>query len=40
MRKTVNYLRGWSQLTVTGDFPERMLNLCAQKRVPFWRWSG
>lgn len=36
MRKTVNYLRGWSQLTVTGDFPERMLNLCAQKRVPFW----
>ena len=36
MKRAVNYLRGWTQLRVTGDFPERMLNLCAQRRVPFW----
>ena len=36
MSKTVNFLRGWTALTVTGLFPERMLNLCAQQRVPFW----
>ena len=36
MRRLVNFLRGWTQLTVTGVFPERMLNLCGQRRVPFW----
>ena len=36
MRRLVNFLRGWVRLTVTGVFPERMLNLCAQRRVPFW----
>lgn len=36
MRKLVNFLRGWTQLTVTGVFPERMLNLCGQRRIPFW----
>ena len=36
MSRAVNFLRGWSALTVTGVFPERMLNLCAQRRVPFW----
>lgn len=36
MSRTVNFLRGWTALTVTGVFPERMLNLCAQQRVPFW----
>lgn len=32
----VNLLRGSVALEVTGDFPERFLNLCAQRGVSFW----
>lgn len=37
MNKLFNLLRGYVELTVTGAFPERMLNLCAQNRLRFWR---
>lgn len=33
----VNLLRGSVALEVTGPFPERFLNLCAQGAVAFWR---
>lgn len=32
----VNLLRGSARLEVTGDFPERFLNLCAQRGTAFW----
>ncbi len=32
----VNLLRGSVRLEVTGAFPERFLNLCAQRGVAFW----
>lgn len=35
-RQIINLIRGSVRLTVLGDFPERFLNLCAQKRVAFW----
>lgn len=35
-RQIVNFVRGSVRLTVTGDFPERFLNLCAQEGVHFW----
>lgn len=37
MKKLINLLRGYAQVRVSGAFPERLLNLCAQRRVPFWR---
>ena len=37
MKKLINLLRGYGEVRVTGAFPERLLNLCAQRRVPFWR---
>lgn len=37
MKKLINLLRGYVEWRVTGAFPERMLNLCAQHRLPFWR---
>ncbi|MCI8478354.1 MAG: sporulation protein YqfD [Oscillospiraceae bacterium] len=42
MQKLINFLRGSIRLEVTGAFPERFLNLCAQHRVPFWgvEWLG
>ena len=36
MKRLMNYLRGVAELTVTGPFPERLLNLCAQNGVEFW----
>ena len=36
MKGLINYLRGTVELTVTGPFPERLINLCAQHRIPFW----
>lgn len=36
MKRLVNYLRGIIRLSVTGPFPERVVNLCAQNRVDFW----
>lgn len=35
-RQIINLMRGSVRLTVLGDFPERFLNLCAQRRVAFW----
>ena len=37
MKKLINLLRGYVEWRITGPFPERMLNLCAQERLPFWR---
>lgn len=37
MKKLINLLRGYVEWQVTGAFPERMLNLCAQNRLQFWR---
>lgn len=37
MSRVVNLLRGSVALEVTGPFPERFLNLCAQAAVAFWR---
>ena len=36
MQNWINYLRGNFWIEVTGAFPERFLNLCAQGGVAFW----
>lgn len=36
MRKLMNYLRGMVILKLTGPFPERLINLCAQEGIDFW----
>lgn len=36
VRNVVNLLRGSVRLEVTGAFPERFLNLCAQRGTAFW----
>ena len=36
MQKLINFLRGSVRLEVTGAFPERFLNLCAQAGIGFW----
>lgn len=36
MRRIMNVLRGTVRVTVSGLFPERVINLCAQNRVEFW----
>lgn len=36
VRQIINLARGSVRLTVSGDFPERFLNLCAQKGIAFW----
>ena len=40
MKKFFNLLLGFVELEALGAFPERLLNLCAQNRLPFWhlRW--
>lgn len=37
MRKLINWLLGYVEARAEGAFPERLLNLCAQNRVAFWR---
>ncbi|OUN24850.1 sporulation protein YqfD [Pseudoflavonifractor sp. An85] len=37
MKKWLNLLLGYAVIQVTGAFPERFLNLCAQNRCAFWR---
>ena len=37
MKKLFNLLLGFVELEAVGAFPERLLNLCAQNRLPFWR---
>lgn len=36
MQGLVNYARGWVRLVACGPFPERLLNLCAQRGMTFW----
>lgn len=36
MKRLMNYLQGMVTVTVSGPFPERLVNLCAQQRVDFW----
>ena len=36
MQSLVNFARGWVRLVVCGAFPERLLNLCAQRDLTFW----
>ncbi|MCC8120530.1 MAG: sporulation protein YqfD, partial [Oscillospiraceae bacterium] len=36
MLRWTNFLQGNILLKVTGAFPERFLNLCAQERIQFW----
>ena len=36
MRKLMNFLRGMVILRLTGPFPERLINLCAQAGIDFW----
>ncbi len=36
MQKWINFLRGSLRVEVTGAFPERFVNLCAQHGVAFW----
>lgn len=36
MKGLINYLGGTVRVSVTGPFPERVVNLCAQNRVEFW----
>jgi similar to stage IV sporulation protein len=40
MQGFVNLLRGSVCIRVMGRFPERFLNLCAQRGVAFGAWSG
>ena len=37
MKWFINLLRGYVELRATGAFPERLLNLCAQNRLQFWK---
>lgn len=36
MQRIINFFRGSVRLEVTGPFPERFLNLCAQDYLSFW----
>ena len=36
MKRLMNFLQGMMTLTITGPFPERLINLCAQEEVSFW----
>ena len=37
MKKLINLMRGYVEIEAVGAFPERLLNLCAQNRLQFWR---
>lgn len=36
MKRLINWLLGYAEVRAEGAFPERLLNLCAQERLPFW----
>lgn len=36
MKRVINFLRGSVEVEASGPFPERFLNLCAQRGVSFW----
>lgn len=42
MKRLLNWLLGYAEVRAEGAFPERLLNLCAQHRLPFWgvAWQG
>ena len=42
MKRLINWILGYVTVTAEGAFPERLLNLCAQHRLPFWGlvWQG
>lgn len=37
MKRLMNFLRGMVVLRAEGAFPERLMNLCAQEGIEFWR---
>lgn len=41
MKRLLNWLLGYAVVRAEGAFPERLLNLCAQHRLPFWglKWE-
>lgn len=39
MKRLINWLLGYVEVRAEGAFPERLLNLCAQNRLPFWALS-
>lgn len=36
MGRLVNFFRGTVEVSVSGAFPERLINLCAQRNLQFW----
>lgn len=42
MQRLTNWMAGYAEVRAEGAFPERLLNLCAQNRLPFWglRWES
>ncbi len=42
LQQAVNFCRGHVTLRVESAFPERVLNLCAARQIPFWdlRWES
>ena len=42
MKRLINWILGYAVIRAEGAFPERLLNLCAQHRLPFWGvfWEG
>ena len=42
LRRAVNFCRGSVTLRVESGFPERVLNLCAARQIPFWdlQWES
>ena len=41
MQRLTNWMAGYAFVRAEGAFPERLLNLCAQDRLPFWglKWE-
>ena len=41
LQRVVNFCRGQVTVRVESGFPERVLNLCAARQIPFWdlRWE-
>ena len=36
LQRAVNYWKGHVKLRVVSGFPERVLNICAARQIPFW----
>lgn len=37
MKKLINLIRGYVEWQITGAYPERIINQCAQQKIQFWR---